>query len=263
MRNIYLIVGSWLLLGALVVIGGLAIAAPYVPPKTFAPGDPILSSDFNTMNSALAASINNVTSAQITDSTITSADLGPACVTSNALATNAVTAGKIDSGAIYSDTQLAPSFTVAAARFISSTETQGFNFTRSISGYYYGDGSDTRLIYNTVMIGPNKQSAQGVNIPFNITRVDVYAATGISASHVIIMDALSDSGVLEYSYDAAGSEKGYYFRRHTTAPMYTWSAGNYPAIYNGTDSHGFRTTYNSDYATNKSGDLYIWVAYGY
>ena len=58
------------------VIAAPVCAAPYVPAKTFAPGEAILSADFNTMNSRIASAVNNIDPAtQINDSSITSAQI--------------------------------------------------------------------------------------------------------------------------------------------------------------------------------------------
>jgi len=261
MRNIYLIVGSWIILAALVVIGGLAIAAPYVPPKTFAPGDPILSSDFNTMNSTLAASINNITAAQITDSTITSGKVSASFFSGAVKYSN----NAIDSGAIAFDTQFHPSWSLPTARLVSSTDSAQ-NFTKMISGYYIGDGTDMRIIYNTRMVGPNKQSASGVNIPFTVTRVEVKTAWGVNdgnyqyATCATLYDGLSDSFVVIQDYSNE------YMRAEALNTSGFYHGNGIPAIYNSSDSHGFRVS--SSWATNGSyanlnGIYYVFTAWGY
>jgi microcystin-dependent protein len=60
------------------IAANAVFGAPYVPPKVYAPLDPVLSSDRNTENARLSASINNIDPAtQIMDSSITSAQIAP------------------------------------------------------------------------------------------------------------------------------------------------------------------------------------------
>jgi microcystin-dependent protein len=62
----------------LLALSSSLYASPYVPPKTYAPLDPVLSSDRNLENSRIAAAINNIDPAtQINDSSITSAQIAP------------------------------------------------------------------------------------------------------------------------------------------------------------------------------------------
>jgi microcystin-dependent protein len=78
------IVSLLTLIAATVVFG-----APYVPPKTYAPLDLVLSSDRNTENARLAAAINNIDPAtQINDSSITSAQIAPGGISLNNLSAN-------------------------------------------------------------------------------------------------------------------------------------------------------------------------------
>lgn len=252
MKNIYLIVGSWLALFAVVGIGVVAVAAPYVPPKTFAPGDPILSSDFNTMNSTLAASINNISAAQITDSTITSGKVNATFFSGAVRYSN----NAIDSGAIGFDTQFHPSWTLPTARLVSSADTAQ-NFKKEVTGYFWGDGTDTRTIYCTQQGAGHKQG--GARIPFTVTYVELYCASELDASHIVAMDVLQDSGVM------TGTTSGLYryvFLDHTASQLMTWSSGNYPAFVNNSDSHGFRVT-SVGGVTNMTSQLYMFRASGY
>jgi microcystin-dependent protein len=73
----------------LLALSSSLYASPYVPPKTYAPLDPVLSSDRNTENTRLAASINNIDPAtQINDSSITSAQIAPGGISLNNLSAN-------------------------------------------------------------------------------------------------------------------------------------------------------------------------------
>lgn len=69
--------------GALLLMAVAAIAAPYAAPKVFVPGGAIMSSDFNAMNVALAASINSIATSQLADSAVTSGKLATGAAAGN------------------------------------------------------------------------------------------------------------------------------------------------------------------------------------
>lgn len=102
-----------------------AIAAPYIPPKVWVSGDPILSTDFNTMNATLANSINNITNAQITDSTITGGKLAAGTIGINNFTTavSFVTLGAVTAyaGDTQTDTMTSLGWIICDGRSLSRT----------------------------------------------------------------------------------------------------------------------------------------------
>lgn len=77
--------------GTLLFMAVAAIAAPYAAPKVFVPGDPIRSSDFNAINTAISAACGTgaITTEQIADSQVTGGKLATGAAASN-LAINSI-----------------------------------------------------------------------------------------------------------------------------------------------------------------------------
>ncbi|MFA5186918.1 MAG: hypothetical protein WC551_10600 [Patescibacteria group bacterium] len=139
------------------------------------PGDKLLSSDIRQDHAEIEAWMN-----ASSDSTITWDMIGAAAVNSTHLAPGAITAqnGGLDSGAIWSDTQFAGTFTYNTARFVSTSDTNQ-NWVRSLRGSYTGTGTDTRFIQNTEYDSDGDPSGETISLTA-ITSITVYPSNGLS-----------------------------------------------------------------------------------
>lgn len=87
--NRYMLALGWALLITAVCIGTVA-ANTFTAPKTWVAGDPIRSSDFNALTTALAASINGIDSTQINDSAVAVEHMADSSVGQRAIMRNAI-----------------------------------------------------------------------------------------------------------------------------------------------------------------------------
>jgi len=229
---------------------------------TFNPqaGDPIRSADLRQTWAEIEAWAN-----ASADSTLIWSALAAASINSTHLAPGAVTSNAIDSGAINADTMIAFN-AISTSKFISTTDTRS-NWMQSISGFYWGNGADSRLIHNTFYVGPNDSDSSGEKIGFTITMIEVYVDTNLASisSPVWTTDILMDTMV----YTSRPSNLDIYTPSSTSLfrGYGDGTGGVLPLFVNSNDSSGFYVNnswgWAGTYSLNSPNERYMWKAWGY
>ncbi|HNW93967.1 MAG TPA: tail fiber protein [bacterium] len=210
--------------------------APYVPPKMWSYLDPVLSTDFNTMNTRIAASINNIDPAtQIPDSSITSAKLAPGSINLSSITGNIgfVTTGAMVqyAGDSQTDTLTNAGWFICDGRAISRTyELYGVIGTT----YGVGNGSSTFNLPDLrgrMAIGANP-GVITASITEDTRSIRVIGDTGGVETHV-----LTDTEMPSHSHNLTANNDGGLYASHAgysntlaTEKQTTESGGDAPHI---------------------------------